>query len=114
LYVFQGPPAATFAARVCYAASDMATRKDQAPQVSIPQRDHLKRTRDRVTSCLESAIAKRSNEVISTLIDGLALQNTFRPATLALLKEIMDEYNEAGWKASYKEVTTTSIRVTLA
>jgi ribosomal protein S12 methylthiotransferase accessory factor YcaO len=92
----------------------MATRKDQAPIVNAPQRDHLKRTRDRVTSCLESAIAKRGTEVINTLIDGLALQNTYRSATLALLKEIMEEYKQAGWKAEYKEVNNTSIRVTLA
>ena len=92
----------------------MATRKDQAPIVSDARRDHLKRTRDRVTSVLESAIAKRSSATVSTLVDGLALQNTHRPATLDLLKEIMEEYKQAGWTADYKEVNNTSIRVTLA
>jgi ribosomal protein S12 methylthiotransferase accessory factor YcaO len=63
---------------------------------------------------LESAIAKRSSPTISTLIDGLALQNTYRIATLDLLKEIMEEYRQAGWTADYKELNATSIRVTLA
>ena len=92
----------------------MATRKDQAPIVAAPERDHLNKTKDRVTSCLESAIQKRSSATISTLIDGLALKNRYREATLKLLKEIMEEYKQAGWTAEYKEVTTTSIRVTLA
>jgi ribosomal protein S12 methylthiotransferase accessory factor YcaO len=92
----------------------MATRKDQAPIVSDARRDHLKRTRDRVTSVLERAIANRSSAIMSTLVDGLALQNTHRPATLDLLKEIMEEYKQAGWTADYKEVNNTSIRVTLA
>lgn len=92
----------------------MATRKDQAPIVSAPERDHLNKTRDRVTSCLESAIAKRSTATISTLIDGVALQNRYRDITLKLLQEIMEEYQQAGWTADYKEVTSTSIRVTLS
>ena len=63
---------------------------------------------------MESAIAKRSSGTISTLIDGLALQNVYRAATLDLLKEIMEEYRQAGWTADYKELTTTSKRETIA
>jgi len=92
----------------------MATRKADAPIVHDPKHDHLKRVRDRVTSCLESAIAKRGSATVSTVIDNVALKNSYRDDTLKLLKEIMDEYIEAGWKSEYKELTASSIRVTLS
>ena len=92
----------------------MATRKEDAPIVHDPKQDHLNRIRDRVTSCLESAIAKRSAATVVTVIDNVPLKTTYRDDTLKLLQQIMKEYNEAGWKSEYKELSASSIKVTLA
>jgi hypothetical protein len=92
----------------------MATRKEDAPIVHDPKQDHLKRVRDRVTSCIESAIAKRSAATVTAVIDNVALKNSYRDDTLKLLKQVMDEYNEAGWKAEYKELSASSLKVTLS
>jgi len=42
------------------------------------------------------------------------LKNSYRDDTLKLLQQIMKEYDEAGWKSGYKELTASSIKVTLA